>query len=142
VSSKRLYQEVMSVWFFLVAYGTPSSALGVAMYRLVKSKNLMVVARVDSARAQARAEAAEQAAMMAEQQRAEAAGLAAESVAHTGQALLIARQIDKVSAQMDVLLGCVTGEPVPEPSRRGRHALPGGPDLPAIAGAARTEVIA
>jgi len=84
---------------FVLVGAVPSCVLGVVIYRFIRSRKLLfVAARVDSASARTRAQAAERAAVVAEERRAEAAGLAAESLANTGEALHVARQIDKLDA--------------------------------------------
>src|SRR5262245_13635808 len=88
--------------------------------------------RVDLLRAQTRADAAERNASAANARQMHAARLASNAVAVTGQALDVARRIDKVSRQMDALIGYVTDEPA-ELSLQGRHALPGDPHRQVIA---------
>jgi hypothetical protein len=115
---------------FLVLFGAPGSALGFVIYKLIKTRDLVTIARTDAARSGARLEAAREASEVAQ-------GTAREAMSQTGQALEIARTIElvdeKVTSLTDYLVTQIEGE---APARRGtgRHALPGGGDLPAITG--------
>lgn len=94
-----------------------------AVTRVVKRANrTMHSARLETVRARSRADAAEKAATLANDQHQQAAKVVVEAVAQTGQALAVAREIKKVSAQMDTLLGFVANEADELP--RGRHAVP------------------
>ena len=95
---------------------------------LSTSKHVVFTTRADLVRAQARADAAERNASAANARQMHAARLASNAVAVTGQALDVARRIDKVSRQMDALIGYVTDDPA-DLAIRGRHAVPGDPDL-------------
>jgi len=116
---------LMLVSFVLVV--TPGGALMYFIYRFVKAKDLVTVARTDAARTGARLEAAQEASAVAQ-------GTAREALAQTGQALEIAKTIEQVDEKVqgltDYLVARIEGE---APQRRaGRHALPGGEDVPAI----------
>ena len=129
---------------FALLYGATGSAAGFAVWRLVKTRDLVHVARTDVARSRERAEGARRAALMAEAGRAEAVGQAREALAQTGQALDVARGIQAVSEQVqdlsDYLVTQIEGE---QPQGgRGRHALPGDPARPAIAGETQEEATA
>lgn len=122
--------------FFVLAYGAPSSAVAFVIYRLIKTRNLVTVARTDAARAGARLEGAERAALLSEAGRADAAGAAQEALGQLGEALAVARGVEQVGQQVqgltDYLVARIDGE---APQRgTGRHALPGGEDVPAITG--------
>jgi methyl-accepting chemotaxis protein len=78
--------------------------------RLSTSRHVIVSGRVDLVRAKARADAAERVAM-------QITNVAGQAVEQVGQALHVAREIEKVSSQMDELLEYVTDY---EP-KRGRH---------------------
>jgi hypothetical protein len=112
-----------------VLYVTPGSALMFFIFRFIKAREMVSVARTDKVRAEARLEAARQASAVAE-------GTAREALSQTGQALEIARTIElvdeKVTNLTDYLVTKIDGEPS---ARRcaGRHALPGGEDVPALA---------
>lgn len=116
--------------FFVLAYGAPSSAVAFVIYRLVKTRDMVTIARTEAARTGARLEAAQQATVVAE-------GTAREALSQTGQALEVARTIElvdeKVTSLTSYLVTKIDGE---APGRRpaGRHALPGGQDVPAITG--------
>jgi hypothetical protein len=112
-----------------VLFTAPGSALMFFIFRFIKTRGLVSVARTDKVRAEARLAAAWQASAVAE-------GTAREALSQTGQALEIARTIElvdeKVTSLTDYLVTKIDGE---APARRsaGRHALPGGDDVAAIA---------
>jgi hypothetical protein len=115
-----------------IAWITPGSGLMFALYRLVKSKSQVSIIQVRAARSEARLEAADQAVAVAE-------GTAREALASTRQALETTRAIElvdeKVTSLAEYLVTKIDGE---TPARHaGRHALPGGDDLPAITGSAQ-----
>ena len=97
-----------------VLYVTPGAAAMVAIWRLVKSRTLVTVARVDAARAGARLEGAERAAELAEAGRADAAGAAREALGQLGEALAVARGVEQVGLQVqgltDYLVARIDGE--------------------------------
>jgi hypothetical protein len=135
----------MPTLFFVLAYGVPTVALLVVVYRLFKTRGLVSDARTSTVRAQARQEAAERAALVAEEMRAHALGQARESLQQTGDALAVARNIEQVGDQVqgltEYIVDLVEG-PQPHRSGRHRHALPAGQDQQsAIAGTAQTEAI-
>ena len=102
---------------------------------LAGAKEALFAARQDAARAQARQDAAKRAARVAEQQCVQALANVQQSLAHTGQALEIAEDIQVVSQQIHGLTDYITGPletPAPVQRRPGRHALPGGADRPAL----------
>ena len=107
---------------------TPGSALMFFIFRFIRANAQVSIARTDSARAVARLEAADEAVAVAQ-------GTAREALASTRQALDTTRAIElvdeKVTNLADYLVTRIGGEPS---ARRaaGRHALPGGQDLPAI----------
>jgi hypothetical protein len=112
-----------------IAWITPGSGLMFALYRLVKSRSQVSVFQVRAARSEARLEAADRAVAAAE-------GTAREALAGTRQALETTRAIElvdeKVTSLAEYLVTKIDGE---TPTRNvGRHALPGGDDLPAITG--------
>ena len=112
---------------FFVGVGVCAVVVGLSLFvvtmrRLSTNKHVLVTGRIDLVRTQVRAEAAERAVSAANARQMHAARLAADSVAVTGQALHVAREIAKVSRQMDALIGYVADEP-------GRHAIPGDFDL-------------
>lgn len=124
----------MLLSFVLVV--TPGGALMYVIYRFVKTKDLVTVARTDAARTGALLGAAREASAVAQ-------GTAREAMAQTGQALEIARTIEQVDEKVqdltDYLVARIEGEAPPR--RTGRHALPGGEDVPAIAGGGAPEGI-
>jgi hypothetical protein len=110
-----------------VLFVTPGSALMFFIFRFIRAKSMVSVSRTDTARAEARLEAAGQAVAVAE-------GTAREALSQTGQALHVAKKIelvhDQVTSLTDYLVTKIEGEP---PARRaGRHALPAADDAPAI----------
>ena len=115
-----------------VLFITPGAALMFFIVRFIKANATVSVARTDTARVEARLEAARQASAVAE-------GTAREALSQTGQALAIARTIElvdeKVTSLTDYLVTQIEG---PGSDRgAGRHTrpeLPGGQDRPAIAG--------
>ena len=94
----------------------------VIMRKLGASRHVAVTGRIDLVRAKARTEAAERAVSAANARQMHAARLAENAVIVTQEALSFARQIDKVSGQMDALIDYVTDD-------RGRHVMPGDYDL-------------
>ena len=115
--------------FFVLAYGAPSSAVAFVIYRLVKTKEMVSIARTGTAHAEARLEAAQKSTLVARE-------TALEALAGTRQALETTRAIElvdeKVSSLTEYLVTKIDGE---APVRRaGRHALPGSDDRPAITG--------
>jgi hypothetical protein len=85
--------------------------------RLGRSRHLIRAARTDAVRWQARAEGIDrQAKRMVD--------VTNQALEQTGVALEVAREIEKVSDQMDQLLGLVVGESAeqPAPPGSGRHA--------------------
>jgi hypothetical protein len=117
-----------------VAYIAPGSGLMFVLYRLVKKKYEVSVGQVQvrAVRSEARLEAAARAAAVAE-------GTAREALDSTRQALETTRVIElvdeKVTSLTDYLVSRIDGEPLAR--RAGRHALPGGDELPAITGGAQ-----
>jgi hypothetical protein len=114
-------------WYFVGACVLGVIALPLVVRRLGKSQRLMNASRIGTVRAMARADAAERAAGIAHEQHTQAARLAADAVATTRSALYVARQISKVSGQMDELMGYVTSDRAESPIQ-GRHAVPGDPE--------------
>jgi hypothetical protein len=116
---------------------TPGSALMFFIFRFIKANAQVGIARTDSARAVARLDAADRAVAVAE-------GTAREALASTGQALNTTRAIElvdeKVTSLTDYLVTRIDGEPSARRSG-GRHALPGGQDLPAITGGGQEGVL-
>jgi hypothetical protein len=116
----------MLLSFVLVV--TPGGALMYCIYRFVRAKELVTVARVSAVRAEARLEAAREASAVAQ-------GTAREALAQTGQALAIAQTIElvdeKVQNLTDYLVAQIEGHPAAgQPG--GRHALPAGDGAAAI----------
>jgi hypothetical protein len=111
-----------------VLFVTPGSALMFFIFRFIRANAQVSIARTDTVRAEARLGAAEQASAVAD-------ATAREALSQTGQALQIARTIElvdeKVTGLTDYLVTRIDGK---APARRpaGRHALPGGQDVPAI----------
>jgi hypothetical protein len=134
----------MLVLLEFVAYVSPGGALVYFICRrVIRGRDRLVTGlRVDAVRADVKLRAAEQAALVSEEGRAEAAGTAREALARTREALAVARTIElvdeKVTSLTDYLVTRIEGE---APARRtvGRHALPGGQDVPAIHGIASRE---
>jgi len=102
---------------------TLTIAILVLIRRLTRANYGMKTTTIKLTQANAKADAARQ---QAEQ----VAGLAKDAVAQTGEALHVARQIDKVSDQMDVLMEHVAADQ-PELPGHGKHARP---DLHAVPG--------
>jgi len=126
--------------FFVVAYLAPSAGLAYVIYRWIKSRELVMVARTDAARGAERLATAREAALEAEEARRAAQGQAQEALAQTGQALELAKNIEvvghRVQGLTDYLVGKLEGEESPQrvPGRHARQALPAGSDWPAISG--------
>jgi hypothetical protein len=124
--------------FFVVAYLAPSSGLAFVIYRWIKSRELVMVARTDAARGAERLAAAREATLEAEEGRRAAQGQAQEALAQTGQALELARNIEvvghRVQGLTDYLVGKLEGEVPPQrvPGRHERPALPAGGDWPSL----------
>jgi hypothetical protein len=120
-----------------VLFVTPGSGLMFFIFRFIKANAQVGIARTDTARAEARLEAAQRASAVAD-------GTAREALAQTGQALAVARTIElvdeKVTSLTDYLVARIDGD---APARRpaGRHALPGGQDLPAITGGGQEGIL-
>jgi hypothetical protein len=119
-----------------VLFVTPGSALMFFILRFIRANQTISVARTNTARTEARLEAAQEASAVAQ-------GTAREALSQTGQALAIARTIelvdDKVTSLTDYLVTRIDGA---APARRaGRHALPGGNDVPAITGSAQEGIL-
>lgn len=116
-----------------VLFVTPGSALMFFIFRFIRAHAQVSIARTDTARAEARLEAARQASAVAE-------GTAREALSQTGQALAVARTIElvdeKVTSLTSYLVTKIDGE---APARRaaGLDALPGGADIPAITSSAQ-----
>jgi hypothetical protein len=127
--------------FFVVAYLAPSSGLAFVIYRWIKSRDLVMVARTDAARGAERLAAAREATLEAEEGRRAAQDQAQEALAQTGQALELARNIESVGHRVqgltDYLVGKLEGLEGEVPAQRvpGRHerqALPAGSDWPSL----------
>lgn len=123
----------MLLSFVLVV--TPGSALMYFIYRFVKAKELVGVARIDLVRADARLEGARRAAVAAED-------VGARAMAQTSQALAVAARIelvdDKVTSLADYLVARIEGGSAAQ-RRAGRHELPAGEAAPALAGGGSPE---
>ena len=128
----------MLMLYAVLTYAALAAVIMFLIWRLTKTREALAGARRTAAHAQARQEAARQAARVAEQRCRHALGQAERSLAQTGQALEIAGHIKLVSQQVTGLIEYITGpfeepplsdsaeEPPPLQYRRGRHALPGG----------------
>jgi hypothetical protein len=115
--------------YAVLAYAALAVVIMFLIWRLTKTREALVGARRTAAHAQARQEAARQAARTAEQRCRQALGQVEQCLAQTGQALEIAGHIKLVSQQVNGLIQYITGpfeEPLPLEHRPGRHALPGG----------------
>jgi molecular chaperone GrpE (heat shock protein) len=133
------------VLLFELAYAATVVVLAVVVARLIKTRRRLLVARADFTRtrtrtqaeaeqeaARAAAQAAREMAQTAERRRAEVAGMAADAMTQTTEALQIARQIEKVSARLDALIERIgienaDGGLAEGPPQRGRHEMPGEP---------------
>jgi hypothetical protein len=126
----------MLMIFFVLAYVAPGSALAFVICRLIRTRDLVSVARLESARAGARLEGAQRAARAAEAGRAEALMQAREVLSQTGDALAIARNIETVGQQVQGLTDYLVSRLEGQGSKRGRgrHALPTDTEVPAIIG--------
>jgi hypothetical protein len=119
-------------------YTAPGGGLVFFICRFIKANARVSVARVDAARAGARAEGAERAARVAEQGMLAAQGHAMEALEQTGQALEIARTIELVNENVQnltsYLVSQIEGPEAAQESagRHARHALPGTGAQPAI----------
>lgn len=103
----------------------------VAIRRVVNANKQMFTTRVMAERAKVRAETAEHTAERI-------VDVAENAIARTGEALSVARKIDKVSEQMDALMTHVAIDSADVPStgkhaRTDLHALPGGQDGRSVA---------
>ena len=128
----------MIMLYAVFGYAALAAVIVFLIWRLTKAKEDLVAARRTAAHAQARQEAAKQAARAARQRCRKALGQAEQSLAQTGQALEIAGHIRLVSQQVNGLIAYLTGpfeepiaagpfeEPLPLGYRPGRHALPAG----------------
>jgi hypothetical protein len=128
----------MIMLYAVLGYAALAAVIVVLIWRLTKTKEDLAGARRTAAHAQARQEAAKQAARAARQRCRKALGQAEQCLAQTGQALEIAGHIRLVSQQVTGLIEYITGpfeelapagpleEPLPLGYRPGRHALPGG----------------
>jgi hypothetical protein len=128
----------MIMLYAVLAYAALAAVIVFLIWRLIRTKEALVAARRTAAHAQARQEAARQAAQAAQQRCRKALRQAEQSLAQTGQALEIAGHIRLVSQQVTGLIEYITGpfeeplsaspfeEPLPLGYRPGRHALPGG----------------
>jgi hypothetical protein len=112
-----------------VLFVAPGGGFMYCVYRFVRAKDLVSVARVDAARAGARLEAAQEAAAVAQ-------GTAQEAMAQTGEALAIARTIElvdeKVTGLTNYLVAQIEGAAPPQAGRHTRPVLPGTEEFPAI----------
>ena len=131
-------RQKMIMLYAVLGYAALAAVIVFLIWRLTKTKEDLVTARRAAAHAQARQEAAKQAAQAARQRCRKALGQAEQSLAQTGQALEIAGHIRLVSQQVNGLIEYITGpfeEPLPGGPfeellplgyRPGRHALPAG----------------
>jgi len=112
-----------------VLFVTPGSALMYFIYRFVRANQQTAVVRIDAARSGALMEAAREASAVAQ-------GTAQEALAQTGQALHIARTIEQVDENVRGLTEYLVARIDGDVTQRGtgRHAVPGGEDIPAITG--------
>jgi hypothetical protein len=118
----------MLVEFLIVI--APGSALMVYILRFIKRSNTKVtIARMDTVRADARWEAAQDASAIANE-------TARTALGQTTEALSIARTIETVGEQVagltEYLVAKIDGEPPARRQARHARALPSGNDLPAI----------
>ena len=118
----------MLVEFLIII--TPGSALMVFILRFIKRSNTKVsIARMDTARADARWEAAQAASVVAGE-------TAREALGQTTAALEIARNIETVGEQVagltEYLVAKIDGEPPARRPARHARALPSANHLPAI----------
>jgi hypothetical protein len=131
-------RQKMIMLYAVLGYAALAAVIVFLIYRLTRTKEDLVTARRTAAHAQARQEAARQAAQAARQRCRSALRQAEQSLAQTGQALEIAGHIKLVSQQVNGLIEYITGpfeepvaaspseEPLPLGYRPGRHALPAG----------------
>jgi hypothetical protein len=109
---------------------TPGSAAMYFILRFIRANQTISSARTDTARAQARTEGARRAAAVAEM-------TAQQALAHTGEALAVARTIElvdeKVTSLTDYLVARIEGVPQPGGGRHSRAVL-GGDEASAISG--------
>jgi hypothetical protein len=112
-----------------VLFVAPGGGFMYYVYRFVKAKELVSVARVDAARAGARLEAAQEASAVAQ-------GTAREALAQTGEALSIARTIElvdeKITGLTNYLVSQIEGAAPQQAGRHSRPELPGAEEFPAI----------
>jgi hypothetical protein len=131
-------RQEMIMLYAVLGYAALAAVIVFLIWRLTKAKEDLAGARRTAAHAQARQEAAKQAAQVARQRCRKALGQAEQCLAQTGQALEIAGHIRLVSQQVNGLIAYITGpfdelpsvgsfeEPPPLGYRPGRHALPAG----------------
>jgi len=89
------------LWAFVLIWIVLAILVVVIMRKLGHSKKVVLASRTSVVRAEALAEAAEQSADRI-------TGVAETALEQTGKALNVAQEINKVSGQMDELLGYVT----------------------------------
>ena len=109
----------MGTWTITGVCALLAVAIVLGVWRLVRSKNVALQRSSTSyQRAKARADASGARADAYRDVADRMTGLAGDAVAQTGDALHVARQIDKVSTQMDALMYRIADEETPH----GRHA--------------------
>jgi hypothetical protein len=103
---------------------TPGSGLMVMIFKFVRARSKIGVARIEVVRAEARLDAARQTSeLMGE--------TAKEAMGQVTDALAIARTIETVDANVSYIISRIDGSSADRPTT-GRHALPSADQPPAI----------